>query len=123
MEPTISQMLKSPAFWFGTVVVGLIIEVVGSYFYSRVVEKWLSGWSEKRQKKFEQKKAAYRQKVEELSKDPTDLIIGCIRVGVGICVVITIMTAITIASFVVGIRYPSGRGSLAFNLIFLSLFA
>jgi hypothetical protein len=33
------------------------------------------------------------------------------------------MTAITIASFVVGIRYPSGRGSLAFNLIFLSLFA
>jgi len=109
MEPTISQMLKSPAFWFSTVVVGLIIEIVGSYFYSRVVEKWLSSRSEKRRKKLEEEKSAYRQKVEYLSKDTTGLMISFIRAYSGMLVVFVLMCSLVVVAFIGANRPPTGR--------------
>jgi energy-converting hydrogenase Eha subunit C len=51
-------------------------------------EKWLSSWSEKRQKKLEQRKAAYRLEVESLSKDPTDLIFRFILATFGLIFVV-----------------------------------
>jgi hypothetical protein len=79
MEQTLSQMLQSPVFWVGTVLVSLAINLLSTYLWGKFIDRWLSGFSEKRRKRSEKEKALYRKNVEMLSKDPTGLIIEFVR--------------------------------------------
>jgi membrane protein implicated in regulation of membrane protease activity len=109
MEQTISQLLKSPVFWFGSVLVGLILNILSNRL-SRHIDKWTDGWSAKRRKRLEEKKESFRVEVEILSKDPTELTILYIQlaketillvvIGLGLLMVSTIVTIPSVSLFI-----------------------
>jgi hypothetical protein len=103
-------MLQSPAWWVSTVLVALVINLMSSYFWSRLINKWLDSWSEKRRKRSEdlrkrskEEQESYFKDVVALGKDPINLImhfIGAVTVIIigAILMLTTLSTGILLAT-------------------------
>lgn len=72
-------MIQSPAWWISAVVLGLILNLLSNFVWSKYLDKFLSQESEGRRKKSAEEDEKYRKEVEALSKDPHGLIIEYIR--------------------------------------------
>jgi uncharacterized membrane protein len=62
------ELLRDPAFWIGTVIVGILINV-GTSYGTRWLDKTVPSWRERRRKKVALQKEIYRRQVEDLSGD------------------------------------------------------
>jgi MFS family permease len=70
--------LLSPFWWFTALGMALFVNLLSNYVWDKFIDRWLSSRSEKRRKRLEEEKAYYQQRVEDLSRDPTELILQSI---------------------------------------------
>lgn len=64
----IAALVKSPAFWFGTVVVGLAINIISAYLKAPI-DTFLAPYSQSRKRKAAYRAASFRMDIERLALD------------------------------------------------------
>ena len=66
----IVQLMKSPGFWFASVIVAFLMSLFAS-FVKDWTEKWWAGLSTKRAEKARERNRCFQEKVESLRSNPT----------------------------------------------------
>ena len=72
-EPTLFDLFQSPNFWFGTVIVGIIVGVIGN-FLSGWIQKVYARYSERQRKKNQEKERRFQKDLQRLFDVPSEVL-------------------------------------------------